>query len=180
MADLNPEQQRSYIADFIVRHPLGILCTISAGGMPASAPVYVGVKPDLTCYFQTRVNTQKYDNLIRDAHIALSIVDDTTLETVQMNCTASVLTGNVEVVEAMDSLHRIIAKEKPRWMAYTEKISQGIFKTDVSRWEAPLGQLPEGGATAFVQIKPQWLRYRRYDADWKISKGLTEYLIKDM
>ncbi len=177
MTELDQKGQEEFVFDFLVKHPLATLSTVSPIDEPDSAVVYTRVKSDLTCYFGTRSNTEKVTNITQNPSVALMIADEQSLETVQLRGTASVVTSPEEVHEVMEALRNITDKEKSKWMGYTEKLSRGAFKFDVSRWMPPVGQL-EGGSYVFIKVVPKSLRYRRYDSDWKTGKKYTEYLIQ--
>lgn len=169
-------REKEIVFDFIAGHPLAVLSTASPKGEPSSAPVYTRVRPDLVCYFSTRTSAEKYLNIMQNPHVALAIVDGTTLETVQLRGIANLLSNPDEIHDVMESLRYIVDKEKHNWMSPEEKISHGAFKFDVSRLIPPIGQM-EGGSYAYMQVRPSWLRYRRYDSDWKTGKKYTEYII---
>lgn len=176
MAELNHQQQEEFIFDFIGQHPLAVLSTVSAEHIPASAAVYIWAKADLTCYFGTKVESEKCENILHNPNVALTISNGTTLETLQLSGTASVLTDATEVRDAMESFRALAEREQVKWKSHTTEATRGILHSDISHWVPPVGQIGRG-AQAYIRVKPTRVRFRRYDADWQTGKPFTEYLV---
>jgi general stress protein 26 len=64
---------RAELCQFIGRHRLGVLATVSDTGAPEAAVVGVAVTDDLELVFDTLGSTRKAHNLRRDPHIAVVI-----------------------------------------------------------------------------------------------------------
>ena len=164
------------IFSFLSRHPVGTISTVSKENTPSGAIVYLCAHSDLTCFFATRINTQKCRDIMEQPSVALTVADDRTLEIVQMRGEAVILTDADEVRDAMESLRKIAGKEKQRWMAHPDAVAGGVYGIDVSRWVPPIAQLGSE-ASVFIKITPHWTRFRRYDSDWKTGEKYTEYII---
>jgi pyridoxine/pyridoxamine 5'-phosphate oxidase len=158
-------------------HPFGTISTVSAASLPAAAAVYLWAKSDLTLYFSTRIHSEKFENISHNAMVAVTIADEVTLETIQMRGVARVITDANEVRDAMAYFHSVAGKAQTKWKAHSQVISRDALKADISRWVPPVAQM-QGTMQAYVKITPDWLRYRRYDADWKSGKKFTEYIIQ--
>lgn len=69
--------------DFMKGHELGVLSSIGRTGTVTGAAVYYTVYND-TPYFMTKVNSDKAANLLGDQHVALTVFDEATLQTIQI------------------------------------------------------------------------------------------------
>jgi PPOX class probable F420-dependent enzyme len=64
---------RSEILEFLCSHRLCVVATTSSDGRPQAAVVGYGASDDLEIVFDTLSSTRKYENLRRDARVALVI-----------------------------------------------------------------------------------------------------------
>lgn len=64
---------RTELQEFIARHKLGVLGTISPEGAPQSSLVGIAVTPDLELVFDTLKSTRKYRNLTSNSACSFAI-----------------------------------------------------------------------------------------------------------
>jgi uncharacterized pyridoxamine 5'-phosphate oxidase family protein len=93
--DYSDRKQRMY--DFLSTHPAGVLCTVSPDGDPHGAVIYYAIDKDCTISFITKAETRKYDNLIRNNHVMLTVFDIPTQATVQVTGKTVPITENYEI-----------------------------------------------------------------------------------
>ncbi len=162
---------RSAIFDFVVHNPVAVLSTIS-GKVPSGAVIYVSMRTDLTCYFETRDDTQKARDLTEHPAVAVTFFNQATLETVQMQALASVVSDATDIQDIRASLRSITGKEM------ANRVESGPVGDASKIGERlripPVGQL-EKGAYVYIKLVPHRARYRRYDAQGRPGGTFTEY-----
>jgi pyridoxine/pyridoxamine 5'-phosphate oxidase len=70
--DSSPEDQNFFYA-FMNTHKLCVISTTHASGRPEAAVVGFGQTPELQIIFGTDTTSRKYQNLMRDPHVAFVI-----------------------------------------------------------------------------------------------------------
>jgi general stress protein 26 len=115
------------VFDFMKKHPLGVLSTVSTDGTPWGAAIYYIVDEDFNIYFVTRSKTFKYSNLEKNPKAALTVTDGESQITIQ-------LTGEVSampVQKYMDVFFEKFAALRPRddyqWAPPIDKIHEGNY-----------------------------------------------------
>ena len=127
----------NFLYDFIARHKLAVISTLSAEGFPQSALVGIAVAPDLRIIFDTHAASRKYHNLIHDPHISAVIGWDREA-TIQMDGQAFIPEG-----EELEDLKRIY------YQAYPHGWQRSAMDPDIT----------------YFCIKPEWIRYSDYNTD---------------
>lgn len=69
---------------FLRENPIGVLSTVTPDGDPHGAVVYFRVDKDFTISFLTKTETRKYDNLVHNNHVMLTVFEPETQATVQV------------------------------------------------------------------------------------------------
>lgn len=82
-------------------HYSGVLSTSGADGQPHGAVVYYLPESDLSLYFVTKEETQKYKNIQQNKHVAFVVYDEKTQATLQIH-------GTVEVINDMEKKRETI------------------------------------------------------------------------
>lgn len=93
--DYSDRRQRMY--DFLKTHPAGVLCTVSPDGDPHGAAIYFSIDKSFVISFITKAETRKYDNLIRNDHVMLTVLDAPSQTTIQVTAKAEPITENYEI-----------------------------------------------------------------------------------
>ncbi len=125
----------SRICDFISRHPLAVISSISPSGDPQSALVGIAVTDKLEIIFDTLTTSRKYRNICQNPNVALVIgwEDETTI---QYEGTAIELGG--------------AGAEEYREIYY--KVFPGGRQRAVS-WPG----------LVHIKVSPRWLRYSNFN-----------------
>ena len=165
------QTDKDEIAGFLTRNPIGVISTISKEYAPASAIVYFTVTKDLNFYFMTREETEKAKNLVDSPNVAIAVYDPRTLEALQVQGIAKLMTEPHEMHEAMGSLQKIIGQEKKFWRRPAEEVMPSVAHEDTSTWVPPLAQLNKGSHVV-VKIQPHWVRFRVYESE---KTNVAEY-----
>lgn len=168
------ETTTGVILDFVEKYPLASLAT-AHDGIPYSSWVYLFGKPDFTFYFGTRSSTRKFEDLIHNDRASISLGNPVTLEILQLQAVATLVTDARLVRESLEEVRAIFTAQKKKWMSSADYATRGLYHEDVSRWIPPISQMREG-SYAFVKLTPTWARLRKYDADMRAGKEFTEYV----
>ena len=88
---------------FLNKHEIGVLSTIERTGSLSGAAVYYVVR-DGYPYFMTKEITQKARNILGNEHVALTVFDEKSLETVQLAGTAEIVTDDAKRMEVITSI----------------------------------------------------------------------------
>lgn len=97
--------------DFLRTHELGVLSSLERTGSVTGAAIYYtiyGSRP----YFMTKTATQKASNILGNQHIALTVVDEQKLQTVQLQGIVEAETDKLIKIEVSDRLIRARHYEK--------------------------------------------------------------------
>lgn len=130
------------VHDFLKRHPMGVLSTVSPGGEPWGAAIYYVADQDFNFYFVTRAETSKFQNLDATPLAALTVADPVSQITVQAAGTVS----KVPVRDYADIVYNRLAKLRPK---------------DDLHWSPPLSKLHEGNYMPLC-LTPSKLHYADY------------------
>lgn len=122
----NPPRPQK-VHDFLKRHPMGVLSTVTPDGEPWGSAIYYVADDDFNFYFVTRAKTFKYQNLDTTPRAALTVTDMTTQTTVQ----ASGIITKVPVSDYMEVVFNKLAKLEPKgndhWVPPLAKIHEGNY-----------------------------------------------------
>ena len=133
---MGPSLERTALYDFLKRHRLGVVSSISAGGQPQSALVGIAVTPLLEVIFDTLKTARKYANLAANPRCSL-VIGWEGEQTVQLEGIASQPTGlEVERYQAI----------------YFAVWPDGRLRVS---WPH----------IAYFVVRPAWIRYSDYDRD---------------
>lgn len=90
------DQAEKDISLFLADHYSGVLSTASADGQPHGAVVYYLPDTDLSMYFVTKEETQKYKNIEQNKQVSFVVYDEKSQTTLEIQ-------GKVEVVEDLET-----------------------------------------------------------------------------
>lgn len=129
--------------DFLRDHRLGTLSSVDRGGNVHGAAVYytqIGDSEDI--YVLTKSETQKVHNILANSKVALTVYDEKTLQTLQLQATAKVET-NVDIKSEV--FGKIMT---PRWFNNERRLP-------------PVADITEGSYIV-INIKPTGARFSDY------------------
>ena len=136
--------KKSDVYQFIGRHKLGVLATLSAGGAPQSALVGIAVTPELEIVFDTVNSSRKFGNLIANPSCAFVIGLDGEV-TVQYEGEAEQLEGAA--------------------LARYQEVYFGSWPDGPERLSWP-------GITYFV-VRPKWIRHSDFGSNPPVIEEFT-------
>lgn len=132
--------KRKFILDFIRKHKIAVLSTVSPDNKPESAAVEFGETNELEIIFDTFTSYRKYKNLKKNPSVSVVIGWDDDI-TVQYEGQAQELKGNE------------LEKYKKAYFAKNPK---------AKRWEELEG-------VRYFKVIPRWIRYSDLNQHpWKI------------
>ena len=88
---LSDRQQRIY--EFLFETSIGLLSSTDPEGDPHGAVIYYTINKHFEVEFLTKVETKKYDNLIHNNHVMLTVFEPLTQTTVQLTGVAKEVTS---------------------------------------------------------------------------------------
>lgn len=133
-------KQRIY--DFLFDTSVGVLSTTDPDGDPHGAAIYYTINKNFEVAFLTKAKTKKYDNLIHNNHVMLTVFEPLTQTTVQV-------TGIAKAVKSGFAMNEIAAR---------------VLGTSLKTSDAgvpPLSKLEAGSYVAF-KIEPVQIRMAVY------------------
>ncbi len=80
--DMSSRERRVY--ELLRTAPVGVLSMVDPNGEPHGVVIYFTIHKDLTISFLTKTETRKYDNLVRNDHVMLTVYDPALQATVQV------------------------------------------------------------------------------------------------
>src|SRR5947209_1842018 len=111
------------LLEFIRQVPLGILATVSLSGLPQAALVAISENENLELFFGTSNVSRKFQNLMHNPHVAVTLPREQERITVQYEGITEMLNGPER--EAAEAVH--IAKN-PRIQKFKNDPRQVYFK----------------------------------------------------
>src|SRR5438128_1655913 len=128
---------QEFLYDFISRHKLAVISSLSSGNLPQSALIGFAVASDLRIIFDTVTDSRKYHNLIAnpDASLVIGWTDE---RTVQLEGKAYVPTG--------DELEEL---KKVYYHAYPHGWQHAAMWPNLT----------------YFCVKPTWIRYSDFNTD---------------
>ncbi len=98
-------QRQRRIFDFLNQHHFGVLSTVTPDGNPHGAVVYFVTDPDFTVHILTKTGTRKYDNLIHNNHVLLTVFDVKMQATAQITGIATEYPGRHTIQHVADAIY---------------------------------------------------------------------------
>jgi uncharacterized pyridoxamine 5'-phosphate oxidase family protein len=135
------QQQRIY--NFLFKNGIGVLSSNDPDGNPHGSVIYYAVNRNFEVAFLTKSGTKKYDNLLHNNHVMLTVYEPLTQTTVQV-------TGLAAEVKSGFVMNELAAK---------------LLATSLRTSDAglpPIDKLQAGSHVAFI-IKPVQVRMAVYD-----------------
>lgn len=142
---IDPEKfsdRKKRMYQFLTENPVGVLSTLTPDGMPHGVVIYFVASKDFVVSFLTKTGTRKYDNLIHNGRVQLTVFEPSTQAVVQLSGYAKEVADSVSINAIAGSI-----------LGVTQRAGQP--------GPSPLTKLEEGHFTAF-NIKPYQVRMAVY------------------
>ena len=125
--DLSDRRRRMY--DFLHEHPVGVVSTTDPDGNPHGAVIYFTVDKNFIIRFMTKKQTRKYDNLIHNNRMMLTVFEPLTQSTIQFEGTAIEREGQNATNEVATSLFDTPLATSDSGLPPLAKLQAGAFTT---------------------------------------------------
>jgi general stress protein 26 len=122
---LSDKKQRIY--DFLSTAPIGVLSSTDPDGDPHGAVIYFTINKEFEVAFLTKSETKKYDNLIHNNHVMLTVFEPFTQTTVQLTGTAKEVKNDLVVEEIADKVLVMSLKTSDAEMPPLSKLQAGTY-----------------------------------------------------
>lgn len=123
---LSVRQKRIY--DFLSQQHIGVLSTVTPDGNPHGVVVYFVVDPDFTIHILTKTGTRKYDNLMHNNHVLLTVFDTKMQATAQITGVAMEFSGIHTVQHVADAIYAKLG-ELHKGLPPIMKLQANVFTT---------------------------------------------------
>jgi hypothetical protein len=125
--NLGERQNRMY--SFMHEHPVGVLSTTDPNGNPHGTVVYYAVAKDLSVRFLTKKRTLKYDNLLHNNHLMITVFDPRTQSTLQYTGAALECAGQAATNELALELFEVPLQTSESGLPPIAKLQAGALTT---------------------------------------------------
>lgn len=115
------------ILAYIRAHPVAVLGTMSQNGNPYGAPVYVYATALHALYFMTKIKTKKYQNIVHNPKVSMTIVDPAQNSTLQAGGKAHIIKDPFEIEMVMAHMATLYA-EGADWLPPISKLRAGPYQ----------------------------------------------------
>lgn len=147
---------KAKLIEYISANPIAVVSTTNDKSVPHAAAVYVCVDEDCHVYFTTKKDTRKFDNLVANPSVALTIVRPADNSTLQAEGKASIVKDNEVISNVFKKLAKIYA-HGPDWQPPIAKLKEGPYEIiGIELKKARLANFKgkaAGSASVFTEFK---------------------------
>lgn len=119
--------RRKRMFNFLQQNPTGVLSSVTPDGEPHGVVVYYMVRPDLSISFLTKVGTRKYDNLVHDDRVHLTVFEPKTQAVVQVAGHASEVKNSTEMNAIAGAIQRATLRTSVAGIPPIAKLRAGVY-----------------------------------------------------
>ena len=112
---------------FLTENPVGVLSTVTPDGEPHGVVIYFVTSKDFTISFLTKTGTRKYDNLVHNGRIHLTIFDPKTQAVVQISGQATEITDSYIVNSVAGSVLGVTQRANQPGPTPLSKLDAGFY-----------------------------------------------------
>jgi general stress protein 26 len=142
---MKKEELKKQVLTFLQNKFLAVLATVDSVHLPHAATIYYVIDDDFTIYFITKNDTEKYEHLLHNPHVALVVGTENIPRTAQIEGVAEVVHDLQMVPNLLERLSRVSNKGQYPPPAFgSPSGSMSIFKVTVSKikWLDMTGEIP--------------------------------------
>lgn len=115
------------IVAYIKSNPTAVLGTIDEHGKPQGAAVYVCALSAEQLYFVTKIETQKYKNILQNPHVSVTIVNTAENSSLQASGSVHIENDPTTIEMVFGKMAEIYAKSAD-WLPPIAKIRAGPYQ----------------------------------------------------
>lgn len=136
-------KQQAY--EFLNQINIAVLATV-AENKPLASTMYFVVESDLSVYFITEKETQKFQHIQKNPNVSLVVTNRESVQTMQIMGLAENVTDAAKKTEIIQQMSAVNAKKN--WL----------------HWPPPISKV-EAGEMVVIKVSPTWMRYADYLQD---------------
>lgn len=136
-------KQQAY--EFLTNINIAVLATVS-DDKPLASTMYFVVEPDLSIYFITENQTQKFQHIQKNPNVSIVVTNRESVQTMQIMGLAEVVTDAAKKTKIIQQTSE--ANAKKNWL----------------HWPPPISKV-EAGSMVVIKVTPTWMRYADYLQD---------------
>jgi hypothetical protein len=125
--DRSARRQRIY--DFLKSQHVAVLSTITPDNNPHGVVVYYAVDEDLVMHIMTKTGTRKYDNMVHNDHVMLTVFEPETQTTAQFTGLAAERGGSNNINKVAGSIFGSAVQTSSSGLPPIVKLQAGAFTT---------------------------------------------------
>lgn len=124
---LSDRQKRIY--NFLAEQRLGVLSTVTPDNNPHGAVVYYALDDDFTIHILTKKGTRKYDNLVHNDHVMLTVFEPRKQITAQVSGIAVEREGRADISRTAGAIFGATTRTSDSGLPPIVKLQAGAFTT---------------------------------------------------
>jgi len=124
---LSDRQRR--IHNFLQEQRVGVLSTVGPGGDPHGSAVYYELGDDFSVHILTKKGTRKYDNMVHNNHVMLTVFEPHTQTTVQVTGIAVERPGKGDINKIAGAIFGATLQTSDSGLPPIVKLQAGVFTT---------------------------------------------------
>lgn len=138
---------KDYLLKFLKDHDLAALSTVTADNKPDAATIHYVVKDNFDIFFLTKPQTGKYQNILKNNEVVLTITNAQKLETVKIKGKAFTLEEDPRaIIEVITSLSHSqnFAGDLDKLLPIIKRDGGRIFAIKIEPYEIRLSRYSQG------------------------------------
>ena len=116
------------IFNFLKDHHVGVLSSVTPDGNPHGTVIYYAIDNDFNIHVLTKIGTRKYDNLVHNEHVMVTVYESSTQTTVQFSGFAVERAGSNNINETANAIFAHLATDN-EGLPPIMKLQAGAFTT---------------------------------------------------
>ena len=121
-------EKRNEALNFLEEHTLGTLATINSRGIPNLATVFFFVDKDFSCYFITKENTRKLENIQEREVSTLLCSSEDDLTSIELMGATEILTDTLSIVKIIERFQELVLNRKAGyWVPPISQLNAGQY-----------------------------------------------------
>lgn len=120
--------EKPKITEFLKNNQIAVLASVGSDKRPHTAVIYFYIDADLNIYFITKEKTAKYQNIIENPEVALSVYEPSSQTTVQASGKAEIISDVTKVNEIFRHVLSVAKSTSESSIPPISKIEGGEYK----------------------------------------------------
>lgn len=121
-----PERQQR-IYNFLKENPIGVLSTVNRSGHPHGSVIYFNIDEHFIVTFLTKSKTKKYQNIVTNPEIIITVFESNTQTTAEINGKAKLVKDSFEINAIAGSILGASLKTSDSGLPPISKLEAGNY-----------------------------------------------------